>query len=271
MTDVSRILSAIEQSDPSAPEQFSPRVYDELRRPAKKLAHEKAKQQGKVRFLGTSETGTRNKNRDQTLCFVARRGTGTRHSALLLAAVGERGRFNSSGHGLSGAPKPWRLQLRLRSFKLFSFWCEGFLTQTVIILMDEPLRVTERPWRCYSDAPRRVPLMGGVTIGMIPGIDPKIDIAFKKVFGSQEWRHLTMALINAVLQPSFRRPLTDLESLNPYTELATLDDKLSILDIKARDDQGRLFNIEMQMVATASLARQILLFQRLPMCGSMTR
>src|SRR5688500_12629071 len=41
MTDVTRILSAIEQGDPSASEQLLPLVYDELRRlAAQKLAHE---------------------------------------------------------------------------------------------------------------------------------------------------------------------------------------------------------------------------------------
>jgi RNA polymerase sigma factor (TIGR02999 family) len=42
MSDVSRILSAIEQGDPSAAEQLLPLVYDELRRlAAQKLAQEK--------------------------------------------------------------------------------------------------------------------------------------------------------------------------------------------------------------------------------------
>lgn len=42
MTDVTRILSAIEQGDPHAAEQLLPLVYDELRRlAAQKLAHEK--------------------------------------------------------------------------------------------------------------------------------------------------------------------------------------------------------------------------------------
>src|SRR5205823_7783567 len=41
MTDVTRILSAIEQGDPSAAEQLLPLVYDELRQlAAQKLAHE---------------------------------------------------------------------------------------------------------------------------------------------------------------------------------------------------------------------------------------
>jgi RNA polymerase sigma factor (TIGR02999 family) len=42
MTDVTRVLSAIEQGDPRAAEQLLPLVYEELRRlAAQKLAHEK--------------------------------------------------------------------------------------------------------------------------------------------------------------------------------------------------------------------------------------
>ncbi|MHB8969870.1 MAG: Rpn family recombination-promoting nuclease/putative transposase [Pirellulaceae bacterium] len=95
---------------------------------------------------------------------------------------------------------------------------------------------------------------------MIPGIDPKVDIAFKKVFGSECWRHLTISLINAVLSPVRWRRLVDLELLNPFTQQMALDDKLSILDIKARDDQGRIFNVEMQMVARAALPQRFLYY-----------
>src|SRR2546422_10020542 len=42
MTDVTRILSAIDQGDPHAAEELLPLVYDELRKlAAQKLAHEK--------------------------------------------------------------------------------------------------------------------------------------------------------------------------------------------------------------------------------------
>ena len=41
MTDVTRILSAIEQGDPSAAEQLLPLIYDELRKlAAQKMAQE---------------------------------------------------------------------------------------------------------------------------------------------------------------------------------------------------------------------------------------
>jgi DNA-directed RNA polymerase specialized sigma24 family protein len=42
MTEVTRILSAIDQGDPKAAEQLLPLVYDELRRlAAQRLSHEK--------------------------------------------------------------------------------------------------------------------------------------------------------------------------------------------------------------------------------------
>src|SRR5437879_10295429 len=45
MTDVTRILSAIEQGDPHAAAQLLPLVYDELRKlAARKMAHEKTGQ-----------------------------------------------------------------------------------------------------------------------------------------------------------------------------------------------------------------------------------
>ncbi|MHB8974840.1 MAG: Rpn family recombination-promoting nuclease/putative transposase [Pirellulaceae bacterium] len=95
---------------------------------------------------------------------------------------------------------------------------------------------------------------------MLPGIDPKVDVAFKRIFGSEPWRHLTVSLINAVLSPVRWGPMVDLELLNPFTQQIALDDKLSILDIKARDDQGRVFNVEMQMVARAALPQRFLYY-----------
>ena len=82
---------------------------------------------------------------------------------------------------------------------------------------------------------------------MIPGIDPRVDVAFKKIFGTPAWSSLTMSLIDAVLRPAPGHHVVHLDLLNPYSEQDSLDDKLTILDIKARDERGRLFNVEMQM------------------------
>ncbi len=95
---------------------------------------------------------------------------------------------------------------------------------------------------------------------MIPGIDPKVDLAFKKVFGSEAYKDLTVSLINAVLTPPPDRRVVSVQLLNPYSERMTLDDKLSVLDVKARDQRGWLFNLEMQMVAHAAMAPRFLYY-----------
>src|SRR5436305_837916 len=84
---------------------------------------------------------------------------------------------------------------------------------------------------------------------MIPGIDPKIDYAFKRIFGQERNRAVLMHLLNAVLQESGHVPITDLTLNNPFNDKETSSDKLSIVDLRARDQLGRQFNVEMQMVA----------------------
>lgn len=95
---------------------------------------------------------------------------------------------------------------------------------------------------------------------MILGIDPKVDIVFKKVYGSDSSTDLTVSLINAVLETFAAHRVVEVEVLNPYSERMTMDDKLSILDIKARDLDGWLFNVEMQMLAVAVLAPRLLYY-----------
>src|SRR5947208_3148738 len=82
---------------------------------------------------------------------------------------------------------------------------------------------------------------------MIPGIDPKVDYVFKKLFGTAASAPLLLNLVNAVLKPSPDQRLVAVEVIDPFNDKETPDDKLSIVDIKARDQLGRLYNIEMQM------------------------
>ena len=95
---------------------------------------------------------------------------------------------------------------------------------------------------------------------MIPGIDPKVDYAFKKVFGSETNVPILLDLLEAVLQPSPDQRIVGLEIRNPFNDKDALDDKLSILDIKARDRQGRQYNVEMQMIGTPVFLQRVLYY-----------
>jgi predicted transposase/invertase (TIGR01784 family) len=76
-------------------------------------------------------------------------------------------------------------------------------------------------------------------------INPRVDFAFKKLFGSEENKDRLLALINAILAE--RVAIEEIELKNPYNLADYQAGKISILDIKARDDRGRWLNIEMQI------------------------
>jgi predicted transposase/invertase (TIGR01784 family) len=76
-------------------------------------------------------------------------------------------------------------------------------------------------------------------------INPRVDFAFKKLFGSEENKDLLISLINSMVRE--RDQVADLELKNPYSLAAYREGKLSILDIRARDVKGRWFNVEMQI------------------------
>jgi predicted transposase/invertase (TIGR01784 family) len=83
---------------------------------------------------------------------------------------------------------------------------------------------------------------------MLVNVDPRNDYAFKVVFGSQRHERVLVHLLNAILVPCGLR-VRSVRILNPLSEIENLDDKKLILDVKATDEEGRLYNIEMQMVA----------------------
>jgi len=95
---------------------------------------------------------------------------------------------------------------------------------------------------------------------VIPGIDPTDDYVFKKVFGSEPNVPVLLDMLDAVLQPPPDQRIVSLELRNPFNEKDFLEDKLSVLDIKARDERGRQYNIEMQMVAEPIFPHRVLYY-----------
>lgn len=95
---------------------------------------------------------------------------------------------------------------------------------------------------------------------MIIGVDPKVDYAFKYMLGRESTRSILIDVLNKVLNPPAGHEIVEIELLNPLNDKEAQDDKLSILDIKARDQSGRLLNIEMQMLAYPDYDKRVLYY-----------
>ena len=78
-------------------------------------------------------------------------------------------------------------------------------------------------------------------------IDPKVDCVFKAILGDEDHTHLLIHFLNALLLDELQSPIVSVEILNPYNDKELLDEKLSIVDIKARDQAFRLYQIEIQL------------------------
>lgn len=90
------------------------------------------------------------------------------------------------------------------------------------------------------------------------GIDPTNDYVFRLAFGDPKNSDLLIHLLNAILElPS---PVVSVEILNPFIEQEFETDKLAILDIRAKDCNGRLLNVEMQKMATPALRERLVYY-----------
>ncbi len=93
---------------------------------------------------------------------------------------------------------------------------------------------------------------------MKPQIDPKVDCVFKAMLGSEAHKALLVHFLNAVLTRDPGKRIQDVELLNPYNEREFETDKLSVVDVKARDEAGQWYQIEIQLAAHPGLAARIL-------------
>ncbi|SDW35685.1 Rpn family recombination-promoting nuclease/putative transposase [Thiocapsa roseopersicina] len=89
-------------------------------------------------------------------------------------------------------------------------------------------------------------------------INPKVDCVFKALLGAEENRALLIDFLNAMLTETLPSPVVEVQILDPYNPQETLKDKLTIVDVKARDAAGRVFQVEIQLSVYADLTARML-------------
>ncbi|TSA40023.1 MAG: Rpn family recombination-promoting nuclease/putative transposase [Methylococcaceae bacterium] len=89
-------------------------------------------------------------------------------------------------------------------------------------------------------------------------IDPKIDCVFKALLGSNENRNLLIHFLNAFLAQELSEPLIWVDIINPYNDKEFFTDKLSIVDVKAKDSHDQIYQIEIQLTYYAHLPARII-------------
>ncbi|WP_445249132.1 Rpn family recombination-promoting nuclease/putative transposase [Microcoleus sp. OTE_8_concoct_300] len=88
-------------------------------------------------------------------------------------------------------------------------------------------------------------------------IDPKIDFAFKKIFGSSNSKDILINFLNAILYEA--QPLIeDLEIIDSQPENPTLGAQETRLDVKATINGDRIALVEIQLLNVPSFGNRVL-------------
>ena len=94
---------------------------------------------------------------------------------------------------------------------------------------------------------------------MMPlGIKVYVDFVFKKMFGSPENSVALIGLLNAILE--LPRTITDVTIQNPFSYQEFDNAKVVVLDVKAKDSAGRIFNVEMQIAIHPGLLQRMMYY-----------
>ena len=86
---------------------------------------------------------------------------------------------------------------------------------------------------------------------------PTNDYVFKRIFGRVGNEEITKGLISAIIKREVKKVELD-ES--PILEKDLRDDKVGVLDVKARLDDDQLCNIEMQLVQKTNIEKRIMFY-----------
>ena len=86
-------------------------------------------------------------------------------------------------------------------------------------------------------------------------LDPKNDYVFKRIFGHTGNEDITKSFLSSIIPDKIEKIELD---CNPIMDKDLLDDKLGILDIKARLNDNVVCNVEMQICDKKNIEKRLL-------------
>ncbi|OQY45422.1 MAG: hypothetical protein B6242_10385 [Anaerolineaceae bacterium 4572_78] len=78
-------------------------------------------------------------------------------------------------------------------------------------------------------------------------VNPQNDVAFKKIFGSEDKTQILISFLNAVLGLTGDKIIQEVTILNPFQAPRLKHLKYTTLDVRAKDKRGITFIVEMQV------------------------
>lgn len=94
----------------------------------------------------------------------------------------------------------------------------------------------------------------------LPPLLPTSDIVFQYILGAEENKDLLLSFINAVLLDKGFPEVKDVVLKNPFSLDTWSGGKLAVLDVRAVDEEGRIYDIEIQKSDQEGLVNRFLFY-----------
>lgn len=91
-------------------------------------------------------------------------------------------------------------------------------------------------------------------------LKPKVDFVFKRIFGTEENRDILLDFVNSVFESAGEPPVASVDILNPNLDKSAVQDKQSILDIRAKSADGQYINVEIQLWNRTDIEKRTLFY-----------
>ena len=91
-------------------------------------------------------------------------------------------------------------------------------------------------------------------------VDVTNDVAFRKIFGNENRKEVLISFLNAVLLLENNNKIVSVEILNPFQLPAIRGGKVTIVDVKAKDQNQKSYIVEMQVAPVDGLDKRVLYY-----------
>jgi predicted transposase/invertase (TIGR01784 family) len=91
-------------------------------------------------------------------------------------------------------------------------------------------------------------------------VDIKNDVAFRKIFGNENRKEVLISFLNAVLSLDKDRKIVEIDILTPYQLPALRGGKVTIVDVKVQDQNGKTYLVEMQVADVNGFDKRVLYY-----------
>ncbi len=88
-------------------------------------------------------------------------------------------------------------------------------------------------------------------------IDPRIDFAFNKIFGSEDAKDILISFLESLLGLKGDRCIAELAIMDPFLVPRLKDLKSILLDVRCKDHRGISYIVEMQVEKVAAFLKRI--------------